>query len=70
MWGGSLDLRTPMLWTLGFFPSIGGLTGIVLANCGIDVCAWYLLCCGSFPLRAINGNSILNFGGYYYWIGK
>lgn len=34
MWGGSLTLKTPMLWAIGFIFvfTIGGVTGVVLAN--------------------------------------
>lgn len=39
LYGGSLWLTTPMLFALGFLVlfTIGGLTGIVLANAGVDV---------------------------------
>jgi cytochrome c oxidase subunit 1 len=39
LYGGSLWLTTPMLFTLGFLVlfTIGGLTGIVLANAGVDI---------------------------------
>ena len=39
MWGGVIDLRTPMVFTIGFIVlfTIGGLTGIILANAGVDV---------------------------------
>ncbi len=38
MWGGSLDLRTPMLWALGFLFlfTVGGVTGIVLSQAAVD----------------------------------
>jgi heme/copper-type cytochrome/quinol oxidase subunit 1 len=39
LWGGSIDLRTPTLFALGFIAlfTIGGVTGVVLANSGIDI---------------------------------
>ena len=38
MWGGSIELKTPMLWAIGFLFlfTVGGVTGVVLANAGID----------------------------------
>jgi cytochrome c oxidase subunit I len=38
MWGGSVEFRTPILWAIGFVFvfTIGGLTGIVVANPGAD----------------------------------
>ncbi len=38
MWGGSVEFKTPMLWAFGFIFlfTVGGVTGIVLAQAGID----------------------------------
>src|SRR5690242_16756410 len=37
MWGGSLMLEVPLMWAIGFIFvfTIGGVTGVVLANAGI-----------------------------------
>src|SRR5258706_1855701 len=39
MWGGSIEVKTPMLFAMGFIFlfTVGGVTGIALANAGIDV---------------------------------
>ena len=39
MWGGSITFKTPMMWALGmiFLFVVGGVTGVVLANAGVDV---------------------------------
>src|SRR3546814_6926699 len=39
MWGGSIEFKTPMLWAIGmiFLFTVGGVTGVVLANAGVDL---------------------------------
>ncbi|SLN66888.1 cytochrome c oxidase subunit I [Roseisalinus antarcticus] len=38
MWGGSVEFKTPMMWAFGFLFlfTVGGVTGIVLSQAGID----------------------------------
>ena len=38
MWGGSLEFKSPLVWALGFIFlfTVGGVTGVYLANGGID----------------------------------
>src|SRR3974390_1428774 len=39
MWGGSIEFKKPMLWAIGFIFlfTVGGVTGGVLANAGVDL---------------------------------
>ena len=74
MWGGSIRFDTPMLWAIGFIFlfTVGGVTGVVLANAGIDY--WrsrHLLRGRPLPLRAESLGAVFAiFAGFYYWIGK
>ncbi|PZN96867.1 MAG: cytochrome c oxidase subunit I, partial [Hyphomicrobiales bacterium] len=38
MWGGSIRFTAPMIWAIGFIFlfTVGGVTGVVLANAGVD----------------------------------
>jgi len=73
MWGGSIRFETPMLWAIGFIFlfTVGGVTGVVLANAGVDMALHNTLlrpsptsitCCRSAPCSRCSR--------FYYWIGK
>ncbi len=73
MWGGSVEFKTPMLWAFGFLFlfTVGGVTGIVLSQAGIDRAyhdTYYVV--AHFHYVMSLGAVFCIFAGIYYWIGK
>ncbi|MBZ0128423.1 MAG: cytochrome c oxidase subunit 1 [Rhodobacteraceae bacterium] len=73
MWGGSVELKTPMLWAFGFLFlfTVGGVTGVVLSQAGIDRAyhdTYYVV--AHFHYVMSLGAVFCIFAAVYYWIGK
>ncbi|MEZ5097569.1 MAG: cytochrome c oxidase subunit I [Nocardioides sp.] len=73
MWGGSVSMDTPMLWTMGFLTTFlfGGVTGVILASPPLDfhVSDSYFVV-AHFHYTLFGTVVFAMFAGFYFWWPK
>jgi cytochrome c oxidase subunit 1 len=73
LWSGRIDLKTPLLWILGFFFIFvaGGLTGVMLASVPLNTQVHdTFFVVAHFHYVLIGGAVFPLFGAFYYWYPK
>jgi cytochrome c oxidase subunit I len=73
LWGSRLNIKTPLLFVLGFFAIfvLGGLTGLMLASVPLDLQihdTFFVVAHLHYVL--IGGSVFPLFGAFYYWFPK
>ena len=73
IWKSNIEITTPLLYAFGFLFlfTFGGITGIILANAGINVAfhdTYYVI--GHFHYVLSIGAVFAIFAGWYIWINK
>ena len=73
MWGGALDMRSPMLFAIGFISMfiIGGLSGVMLASVPVN---WQVhdtyFVVAHLHYVLFGGSVFAMFAAFYYWLPK
>ncbi len=73
LWGGKLEMKTPLLWVLGFIFNflIGGITGVMLSMVPLDYQfhdSYFVV--AHFHNVLMAGSGFAAFAGLYYWFPK